>query len=232
MFHCSRLFRQVAPTIGLCLCCALANAQQNTAAATLTDISSLGAQSSAVARIVNQGIIAPLSPGNFGPQEIISRRQFAVAMKRMFDLQIPPHPPAIHDLADSDPDAAAIKATASFMQSQAFCPTCALNNNFEPDAPMSEILQAVTLTSILESRHHFALVSTSDAESILSASPSLPHVATPARIFLATAVRNSIVTLDDLQARQGVLNVVTRANAAILLDTIQQRFKIPTVQIP
>ena len=230
MFHGSRFFREGA--IGLCLSCALSNAQQNTAAATLTDISSLGAQSSAVVRIVNQGIIAPLSPGNFGPQEIITRRQFAVAVKRMFGLQIPLHQPAIHDVADSDPDAAAIKAAASYMQSQAFCPTCALNNNFEPDAPMSEVLQAVTLTSILESRHQFSLVSTNDAESILSASPSLPHVPTPARILLATAVRNNIVTLDDLQARQGILNVVTRANSAILLDTIQQRFKIPTVQNP
>src|SRR5216684_2880282 len=144
-------------------CCATLNGQEKTAAEPLTDISILGPQSSAVVRIVNQGIMSPLSPGHFGPQELITRRQFVVAVHRLFHTALLQKEPLFHDVPSTDPDFEAINSVARFMQRQAFCPGCALNNNFLPEAPVSQTVQAVTLVSILNSRHQLELVSAADS---------------------------------------------------------------------
>jgi len=212
----------------LVVCCANSSAQKKSATAALTDISNLGPQRDAIVRVLNQGIMPPLSPGGFGPLQITTRRQFVVAVHRLFRLASVQKQPQFHDVPPTDPDFDAISSVVPFMHLQAFCPGCALNNDFRPDAPISLTLQAVTLTSVLNSRHQIELVNPSEAGSIL-ATPDLPQIAAPARVFLAAAVQNKIVSLDELKTRK---TEPTRADTAVLLDTIQKRFKIPNVPQP
>lgn len=201
------------------------------AAQPLTDISILGSQSDAVVRIVNQGIMTPLSPGLFGPQETDKRRQFAVAVQRMFRLAPLQKAQVFHDVPSTDPDFGAINAVAPFMQAQAFCPGCALSKDFHPDAPISVTQEAVTLSSVLNSRHQVELVSRTNAASVLAPAANLSQIAAPAKVFLATAVQNGIVSLDDLTGTT-VGPVATRATTAVMLDAVQQKFKISVVPQP
>jgi hypothetical protein len=91
--------------------------------------------------------------------------------------------------------------------------------------------EAVALASVLRSRGQLELVKPSDAASILAPGPGLPRIAAPARVFLASAVQNGIVSVDDLKA-QNSPPISTRAGTAILLDGVQQRFKIPNLPQP
>jgi hypothetical protein len=181
--------RSYASILGLALlsalfmCCTSSSAQGQTTIKPLTDISILGAQSDAIVRVVNQGIMAPLSPGLFGPQEITTRRQFMVAVQRLFSLTPARTEPLFHDVLSTDRDFEAINSVAPFMQRQAFCPGCALNNDFRPEAPISVTEEAVTVTSILNSRQQLELINASDAASILAPAPDLPQIAAPAGSF-------------------------------------------------
>jgi hypothetical protein len=215
----------------LFLYCASLSAQEKAANQTLTDISILGGQSDAVVRIVNQGIMAPLSPGLFGPEDITTRRVFAVAMQRLFRLASARKEPLFEDVPPTDADFEAINSVAPFLERQAFCPGCALINDFRPDAPIAVTEEAVALTSVLNSRRQLELVKASDAPSILAPEPGLPRIAAPALVFLATAVHDGIVSADDLKARNAA-PIATRAGTAILLDGVQQRFKIPSLPQP
>ena len=231
------MYRRYAPILGpallslLIVCCTRAGAEEKTTTAPLTDISILGPASDAIIRIVNQGIMTPLSPGVFGPLDNTTRRQFVVAVQRLFHLTPAQNQPLFHDVPSTDPDLGAINSVAPFMQRQAFCPGCALNNEFRPEAPISVTAEAVTLTSILNSRHQIELTNASDAASMLAPASDLSQLAAPAQVFVATAVRNGIVSIDDLMARNAA-PIATRAATAVLLDTIQQRFKIPNLPQP
>ena len=66
---------------------------------------------------------------------------------------------------------------------------------------------------------------------MLAPASDLSQLAAPAQVFVATAVRNGIVSIDDLMARNAA-PIATRAATAVLLDTIQQRFKIPNLPQP
>jgi len=172
------MVRRYAPILGpvllslLIVCCTRAGAEEKTTTASLTDISILGPESDAIIRIVNQGIMTPLFPGVFGPQDNTTHRQFVVAVQRLFRLTPAQNQPLFHDVPSTDPDLVAISSVAPFMQRQAFCPGCQLNNDFRPNAPITVTAGAVTLTSILNSRHQLELTSAADAASILTAGPT------------------------------------------------------------
>ena len=78
----------VALLIGLSCFATPARAQQGEGVEALTDIAALGQNRDAVVRIVKQGIMTPLSPQQFAPHEITTRRQFAVAVQRLFKLEV------------------------------------------------------------------------------------------------------------------------------------------------
>jgi hypothetical protein len=222
----------VALLIGLSCFATLVQAQQGGGAKALTDIAALGQNRGGVVRIVKQGIMTPQSPAQFAPHEITTRRQFAVAVQRLFRLEVAQtgHP-SFSDVPATDPDYQSIEAVAPHLQRQAFCPGCAMNTNFRPDAPIGVTLEAVVLTSILVTRSQIELVDPAESPTVVPPTGDLPRLAAPARIFVATAVKTNIVSLDELRIGE-IAPSVTRARTAVLLDKVQQVFKIPVVTKP
>lgn len=195
----------------------------------ITDVKTGSTQSGAIGRIVDQGIMVPTSPGIFAPQNPVTRREFAVSLQRLFAIAPIGGAKPFNDVALTDPDFNVINAMAPYFSKQAFCPGCALNNNLQPEQPISIIEQAVVLTNLLIGRHSVSLVNDGDVPKILGSAPKLSSLAAPARRILATAVQYQVVSAQSLNGLS-LAQKVTRASTATLLDSTQVRFKIPVLK--
>jgi S-layer homology domain len=133
-------------------------AQQKAPVEQITDLPADSAQKDAITRIVSQGIMAPLSAGTFAPQSPTTLRQFAVSMQHLFQLPRVTGGQKFIDVPASDLDFAALTSFVPYLERQAFCPGCALNDSLRPDNSISSAAEAVAITSILIERRRITLV--------------------------------------------------------------------------
>jgi hypothetical protein len=191
----------------------------------IADIADHPGQAGAIKRMVSQGVIPLASPGKFAPDEPVTVREFAASVQRLFGLKPTSGEQRFDDVPPTDPDYATINSIAGYMNRQAFCPGCLLNRNLNPNQPISQVQQAVILTSLLIARHQLTLVSPEDAGQILASAPDTQQIAEPARRFLATAVRSSILPSASI-AQIPPVRRASRADTATLLDNTQRLFAI------
>lgn len=183
----------------------------------------------AIARMVDQGIIPLMSREKFEPTKIVTGRQFAVAVSRMFNLQDSRKKPLFRDVPSDDPDFAAINSIAPYLQRQAFCPGCLLAKTFQPDATLSPVAEAAILTGLLIDRHDVSLLDSTHTDQLLLTATHLAALAPPARRLVATAVQSKIVSMSDLTP-EAVTAGVTRARLAVVLDALETRYKLSAGQ--
>ena len=191
----------------------------------IRDIDDHPDQVAAIERMVSQGVMRVTSPGSFSPDKFVTRRQFAACIQRLFGLPATLGKQRFDDVPPTDPDYAAINSIAPYMKRQAFCPGCQLNRKLNPDQAVSQIEQAVILTSLLIERHQLTLVGPEQALNILPDAPVALHIAVPARRFLATAVQSNIVSRESI-----AIETASRASTASLLDNVQQHFRIRVIR--
>jgi hypothetical protein len=211
--------------------CALSVAAQPKITSTpkITDLPADAKQKAAITRMVSQGIMQPVAGTTFAPRNPTELRQFAVSAQRLFQLPTPSAVPKFADVSPNDPDSAALRSLYPYLQRQAFCPGCSLNNNLHPNSSISQGSAAVAVTSILIARGRFPLVTAAQADQILGSALNLRAVPEPARRYLATAVQNNIIPLASLSPPAAAA-AITRGNAATMLDAVQKRFAIPVPQ--
>lgn len=195
-----------------------------------TDLSGHAAEQPAIARIVAQGIMGPASPGKFDPDGVVTRGEFALAMQRMFALKPPANPPVYPDVPPGTPTYFAAAAAGPYLGAQILCSGCALSNNFFPDQAVSNGVVTIALVNMLVLEKLITLETPDRAASGLASVPETNELSPLAKRFLATAITHGFLTLRDNKI--DLASEPTRAEMAVQLDNIQQKFAVPKVNMP
>jgi hypothetical protein len=202
-----------------------------TAGDDFSDLSGHATEQPAIARIVAQGIMGPASPGKFDPDGVVTRGEFALSMQRMFALRPPVNPPAYPDVPPGTPTYLAAAAAGAYLGAQIMCGGCVLSNNFFPDQAVSNGDVTITLVNLLVLRKSIALETPDRAASVLTSVPETDDFSPLAKRFFATAITNGFLALRaDNTIDLGL--EPTRAELAVELDNIQQKFDLPKVNTP
>jgi hypothetical protein len=200
-----------------------------TAVLNFSDLGSHAADQPAIARIVAQGIMSPVSPGAFEPDAPVSRGDFVVSIQHMLTLKAPAQPPVFGDVPPTNKVHGALAATAPYMNRQLLCVGYVLGTNFQADEPIGRGLVAITLVNALIARKQIELVTVADADKALTNVADANLLSAPARQYLATALTNGIPTLrpgNEIAAG----SAMTRDEFAVMLDRVQQNFKIAPIR--
>lgn len=195
----------------------------------LTDVSAGSTEAKGIKNLVAQGVMSPIAPGKFDPAAAINRRDFAVALERLFSLSAPEKAIKFSDVRQGDAGYAAIEAVAQYMDKQVPCPNCDIGTKFSPDAHVSRAQSAITLVRILVAQHKLQLVNESESDKILSSVPDVQELPKRTRPYIATAIQAGILECcagNTIEATQ----LLSRGDAAETLDKVQRRFDIPAVK--
>jgi hypothetical protein len=178
---------------------------------------------------VAQGVMTPVSPGKFDPKGMMKRDEFAVALQRLFHLTVPNKAMKFSDVHPGDAVYAAVEAVAPYMDKQVPCPGCDIGPKFSPGATVSRAESAITIVRILVAQHKLQLVNDPESDKILSTVPDAQDLNKRTRPYIATAIQAGIL---DCCAGNTIeaIQLLTRADAAEILDKIQRRFDLPPVK--
>jgi hypothetical protein len=202
-----------------------------TAGNDFSDLSGHATEQPAIARIVAQGIMGPASPGKFDPDGLVTRGEFALSMQRMFALKLPANPPVYPDVPPGTPTYLAAAVAGPYMGAQILCSGCALSNNFFPDQAVSHGVVTIALVNMLVLEKLIALETPDRAGSVLAPVPETNELSPLAKRFFATAITYGFLALRaDNKINLG--SELTRAEMAVELDNIQQKFAVPKVNSP
>jgi hypothetical protein len=194
-----------------------------------TDLAAHVAEQPAINNMVTQGIIRAVSPTQFSPDAPNTRGAFAVSVQHMFNLPKPAQAVTFSDVPSSSSIFTAVQAIAPFQGRQILCSGCALGSTFGPNEPVTRAETAVLLTGILIAQKKVALTSPAEAESALAKVPDANELRGPARLYLATALQSGVITLTSA-SKLDPASQRTRADTAVLLDSVQKKFAIPQVR--
>jgi hypothetical protein len=172
-----------------------------------------------------------LGAASFVGTSPVTRSALTALLQQSFILPTPTRFAVFADLPPNDPRYASAQAISPFMHSQILCPGCRLSANFLPDTAPTRAEFAVLLVSLLLAGNKLELLSITDTNAVLSSVPDagnsmlLPFLARP---FIATAVKNGILTLEagnNFQPTQpsSFADLITGLNA------IQQQFGLPVI---
>ena len=154
--------------------------------------------------------------------------EFAKAAQEKLRLAQPNYPIAFDDLRPNDPNYEAAQALYPFLHRQLLCPECALDSRFSPKNALTRAQAAVVLVSILTEQERTRLLTPEQAADALANVPDVESVSVFARPYVATAVADGILTLENSDmVRPAQPYSRTEMNAAF--DTIQLRFPPSTV---
>jgi hypothetical protein len=195
------------------------------------DISDLGAhagEAPAINSMVTQGIMRIVDTAKFEPDAPTTRGELAVSMQHMFNLKRPAQPVDFTDIPPSSPLYSAVQAVAPFLGRETLCFGCALISKFLPNEAVSRVEEAVLLTNILLAHKKFGLLSKAEAEPVLAALADANTLKGPLRLYVATAIRNDVLTL-PAPNRLDPHAVHSRAQTAVTLDRVQKEFRLQPV---
>jgi len=197
----------------------------------ISDLSAHTTEAPAIHSMVTQGIMRTVNAAKFEPDAPTTRGELATSVQHMFKLGPPAKPVTFTDIPPTSSFYSSVEAVAPFLGRQMLCFGCALISNFLPSEPTSRIEATVLLTNILVSRQKVSLISPAEVDSVLGPLTDVNQLRGPVRAYIATAIRNDIVTLAapnllDPYAR------ISRAQTASMLDLVQRKFMIPPVSAP
>jgi hypothetical protein len=167
-----------------------------------------------------------VSATQFAPGMANTRGDFAVSVKRMFNLPQPAQSFEFPDVPGNSPIHAAVRAMAPFTGGNILCFGCALGKNFLPTHPVSRAEATVTLVRILIGEKKLGLVDSTEADSLLAGVSDAQILPPPARVYFATAIKAGVIQVLPGN-RIGPAVPLTRADVAVLLDDVQRKFEIP-----
>jgi hypothetical protein len=198
---------------------------------TLTDIADHPAESPAIQRVLQQGIMQPVSPGIFKPESNITRGDFAVMMQRMFALSAPKVATRFSDLETNSAYFAAVTAVAPYFNRQVLCVGCLLPTTFQPGREITRAEMAVTMINILISQKKISPLSGNDYRTVVGAAPDAKNWPAAASFYFALAIKQNVLpAAADKTFSPWV--PVTRAQGAVLMDGVQKQFSIPQRSLP
>jgi hypothetical protein len=200
----------------------------------LVAFSDLSAQSEAepaINHIVAQGILRGVTSTEFAPDAPLTRGDFLVAIQHMFKLPRRSGGTEFTDIAPSDPMYGAVKAVEPYLGRQMLCSGCALGTNLLPGDSVSRAEATLVLAQVLAAQKKLTLPSPAETDAILAGVPDSAWLSPAARPYFAGAVQNGIMPAGP-QRRIAPDMTVSRASAAVLLDSVQRRLAIPEVQPP
>jgi hypothetical protein len=149
--------------------------------------------------------------------------EFARSVQARFSLAQPSQPVVFDDLRPSDPNYAPAQAVYPFLHRQLLCPDCALTSNFSPNSSLTRAQSAMVLVSILTEQRRISLLTPEQATEVLAAIPDAGSLSAFARPYIATAIKNGILTL-----RPGGMISPTqphlRTDVTTAFNTIDSRF--------
>jgi len=191
-----------------------------------SDVDNRTTQGAAIESMVAQGIMLGRSPTEFAPNASTTRGEFALAVQHMFNLPTLAQSAAIPDIPLGTQVYSAVQAIAPYYNQQLLCPGCALGQNFMPNQEISRGQRTVALVSILVAQNRLQLLGRADTDSVLANVADASTLSQPARAYFATAIKNGVVELTSGNRIDASLPV-TRAELAVLLNSVQQKFSIP-----
>jgi hypothetical protein len=194
-----------------------------------SDVASHTEAGPAINSMLAQGIMRGVSPTQFAPEASLTHGDFVIAIRNMFNLPRTDQAIGFLDVDASSPVYAALQGVEPYLGGQILCPGCALGKNFMPGQPISSAEVTFTVTRVLAAQNRLQLVSPAEVDSVLSEVPDASQLPRPSRVYFATAIRTGILPVGPGN-RIEPASKVTRADAAVLLDRVQQKFDIPRVQ--
>lgn len=194
----------------------------------ISDLDAHAGETSAINSMVTQGIMRTADTAKFDPDAPTTRGELAVSMQHMFNLGHPAQTVDFTDIPPSSPLYSAVQAVAPFLGREILCFGCALISKFLPNVPVTRIEGAVLLTNILVAHKKLKLLSRAEAEPVLATLVDAKTLEGPLRIYVATAIRNDVLTL-PLSDHLDPHAVHSRAQTAVMLDRVQKKFMLPTV---
>jgi hypothetical protein len=183
----------------------------------------------AIASIVSQGIMRPVAVGQFAPDQPDSLGDFAVAAQSLFGLPPPSRPVQFTDVPPGSQYYAAIQAIAPYLHRQLLCFGCALSTELYVGQPVSRAEANMVVVSVLVAQNKLQLLTPPQANDVLATAPDAAVLPPPARVYFATGIKNGILPLAD-GSSIAPAKPHSRADIAVLLDSVQTKFKIPLLK--
>jgi len=194
----------------------------------ISDLAGHAAQAPAIRSMVDQGILPTIERDAFKPDAVTTRAQLAAAVQHMFGLKGVERKPTFTDVMPESPLYGTVEAVAPFLGRQTLCFGCALGSNFEPDEPVSQLESVVLLINVLRAQKKLTLLSEKQAAPVLAGFADAASLRGPLRVYVATAIRNGLMK-PTLPNRMNIAPSHTRAQTAVLLDSVQRKFRLPKV---
>jgi hypothetical protein len=194
----------------------------------ITDLNAHVAEAPAIRNVVAQGIMRTIGPDTFKPDALTTRAELAASVQHMFNLRRPANLANFPDIPPNSPLYSSVEAVAPFLGRQTLCFGCALISNFLPNEPVSRIESAVLLTNVLIAQKKFSLLSEAESEPVLIGIEDAKTFRGPLRVYVATAIHNGVLPLTAPHRLDPTLH--TRAQTAVLLNNLQERFNLQKVE--
>lgn len=199
--------------------------------ANFADLANHTAEQPSIGSLVSQGIMRGVSPTEFNPDANMTNGDFADSVQKMFNLAVPAQKTNFTDVPAGSSIYNAVEAVAPYLGRELICFGCQLGTNFGPNEPASRVVTAVTLVNVLLAQKKVELLTPDAAETALANVSDAAQLRGPARVYVATALQQGVLSLTADHAIAG-LSPVTRANIAVQLDSVQKKFNVPLVRVP
>lgn len=205
------------------------NPSQQSYNSAFNDLGNYGWAQNAISRLVSQGVFKGVGRNQFNPGGKLTRAQMSVLLSQYFGVkqtnQNKNHKRKKYtDVQQSDWYYNQVEATQDYFTSN--------GNSFNPNHSMSRAETAATLVNLLVQKGTLQLVSSDQADQILSQYADADQIPSNERVYVATAIQAGIMngvgqnTFDP----QGTL---TRAEIATLLYNLQQgQLGLQPVEVP
>jgi Fn3 domain-containing protein len=127
----------------------------------------------------------------------LSRARFAASLQQAFALPATVARVPFVDVAPGDASYEAIQAIAPYLHRNVLCPGCRLSLNYLPSDSPTRVEAAVVIVSLLIEHRGVVLMSDSQATSALAGVPDAATLNPLARRFVATAIAQDVLSLDE-----------------------------------
>lgn len=189
---------------------------RSTPPARFHDLAGYAWAAAAINALAARGVVQGAAPDRFEPGAPVTRAQFAVMAQRLFGLPEPSRPASFTDVHPGDWDYGAVEAVAAYVGASG-------PRVFGPgDAAVRQDVAAATVRT-LAARGSVRLLNAAQAQAGLDRLADKADIAPRLRVYAATAIQDRIMLgFPDGSFRPR--DQLTRAQAAMLLSSVQARF--------